>query len=194
MERNSKEGLILRHLRRRIGFSLQKAAALIGKSSGWLSEVENGCGTCRISEDEFNRLVDLLGGSGDRHQFKTWIAAQRNQELRSNRVFDGAVLKHIRVNEGISLKEAAAKLGISKSYLSRLENGACPVSIERRDEMMRAYGYAPSSFKNLSTDPVRSKAVPSRFKFEILLQNLSAEEADRIFQDVLAKHEESLKK
>jgi len=38
---------------------------------------------------------------------------------------------------------------------------------------MKAYGYSPSSFKNLSTDPVRSKAVPPLFKLKILLGGMS---------------------
>ena len=45
--------------------------------------------------------------------------------------------------------------------LSKLENGGRPVTLERRNQMMAAYGYHQSSFKNLSTDPVRSKRCAS---------------------------------
>ena len=49
---------------------------------------------------------------------------------------------------------------------------------------MKAYGYSPSSFKNLSTDPVRSKAVPLKFKLEILLGQLQEQEIEAVFRFV----------
>jgi hypothetical protein len=46
---------------------------------------------------------------------------------------------------------------------------------------MGAYGYSPSSFKNLSTDPVRSKVVPALFKLKILLGNMSEDQIEAVF-------------
>lgn len=184
-------GIILRTLRKRKDLSIQKAAKMIGKSPGWLCEVETGGGTCRLSPSEFDRIVDLLGGSKERAMFKTWIANFKNQQ-KISKVYDGAILKFIRLKKGFSLTTASAKLGLSKGYLSKLENGLMPISLDRRIEMMKAYGYSPSSFKNLSTDPVRSKAVPNSFKFEILLQNISSEAAEAIFSAALNNYQRQL--
>ncbi len=181
MESTYSYGVIVRILRRRAGLSLQKAAHNFGRSSGWLSEIETGSGTCRLTAAEFDEIVVLLGGAKDRPQFKTWIAAIKNQD-RTSKQFDGAVIKFIRIKKGISLAKASKLLTLSKGYLSKLENGLRPVTLEQRNHMMTAYGYNPSSFKNLSTDPVRSKAVPSRFKFEIMLRKFSPEQAEEFFQ------------
>jgi transcriptional regulator with XRE-family HTH domain len=187
MDQLENHGPLLRELRKRAGISLQNLAGKIGRSSGWLSEVENGIGTCRLSTREFDRIVDVLGFTKDRHLFKTWMAGLKNQE-RSSKVFDGAVLKFIRLKQGLNLTAAAKKAGVSPGYLCKVEKGTKPATLNVRNQLMIAYGYSPTSFKNLSTDPVRSKAVPSAFKFEILLQNISSEAAERIFQAALDDH------
>ena len=55
-------GLIIRHLRLLAGLSVRNTAEKINRSIGWLSEIENSCGTARLTEKEFNRITDLLGG------------------------------------------------------------------------------------------------------------------------------------
>lgn len=184
MDSSENYGIIIRHLRKRSGLSVQKTAKLLGKSAGWICEIENGVGTCRLRPTEFDRAVELLGGSKERHMFKTWIAGLKNQE-RASKVFDGAVLKFIRIKKGLSLTAAAQKVGISKGYLSKLETGLAAIRLERRNELMHAYGYSPSSFKNLSTDPVRSKAVPNSYKFEILRHQMTDAQAEEFFQPVI---------
>ena len=189
MDSSHNYGLIVRELRKRAGLSLQKAASLIGKSYSWMSEIENGVGTCRLTSSQFDRIVEALGGSNQRHMFKTWIAGQKNLE-RKNKEFDGAVLKFFRLRAGLTIATAAMRIGISKGFLSKLETGAAPISLERRNQVMIAYGFSPSSFKNYSTDPVRSKSVPSRLKFEILLRKISEEEAERLFQSSIANFQQ----
>lgn len=186
MDSLENHGIILRELRRRSEFSVQKAAQMIQKSTGWLSEVETGGGTCRLTSSEFERILKILGGTNFRPMFKTWIANHKNQE-KVSKVFDGAVLRYIRVKKGFSLTAAAKQMGFSKGYLSRLETGASPMTLKLRNKIMKVYGYSPSSFKNLSTDPVRSKVVPSKYKFDIFLRALSPEEAEIIFQTTLSQ-------
>jgi transcriptional regulator with XRE-family HTH domain len=186
MNSNENYGMIIRLLRRRCGLSIQNAAEKIGRSAGWLCEVENGAGTCRLTSEEFDRIVELLGGSGERYLFKTWVAGLRNQ-ARVSKIYDGAVLKYIRLKRGLSLTTAARLAGLSKGYLSKLETGGAEVKVERRNELMRVYGYSPSSFKNLSTDPARSAVVPDRFKFQILLQTVSMQNAEQIYQEAIQK-------
>jgi transcriptional regulator with XRE-family HTH domain len=179
-------GIIIRELRTRAGFSVQKTAKMIQKSAGWLSEIESGRGTCRLTSTDFEHVIGILKGTSYRPMFKTWIANHKNQE-KISKAFDGAVLKHIRSKKerGLTLTAAAKQVGISKGYLSRLEKGACPMTLKLRIKIMKAYGYNPSSFKNLSSDPVRSKAVPTKYKFDIFLRTLTSEEAEKLFQQVL---------
>ena len=83
-------GLIIRHLRRLEGLSLQMAATKIGKSIGWLSEVETASGVCRLTETEFNRIAEVLNGNGHRWTYpdsvdtKWWYNQNRVTERREN--------------------------------------------------------------------------------------------------------------
>ena len=53
-------GLIIRHLRLLAGLSVQLTAEKIGRSKGWISEIENNTGNCKLTESEFNRIVGAL--------------------------------------------------------------------------------------------------------------------------------------
>lgn len=56
-----------------------------------------------------------------------------------------------------------------------------------RNKVMTAYGYSPTSFKNLATDPVRSQAVPKEYKFRILKQPLDSDQLEEIYSQALSK-------
>jgi transcriptional regulator with XRE-family HTH domain len=174
-------GLIIQHLRTLAGLSVQQTAKKIGKSVGWLSEIENNSGRCRLTENEFNRIIELLDGTKHRAMFKTWIAGFKNRE-RLDKVFDGAVLKFVRLKKELSLSKASKLTSLSAAQLSKFENGLKPVSLELRNQIMAAYGYSPTSFKNFSTDPVRSKVVPIEFKLTILLNSLEDEQIEQVFR------------
>ena len=113
--------------------------------------------------------------------FKTWAATYKNRD-RTAKTYDGAVLRFIRLKKGFDLATASKLVGLSLSYLSKIETGAKPVTLEMRNQIMTGYGYSPSSFKNLSTDPVRSKAVPCILKLEILLHALQPQQIEAVFQ------------
>lgn len=168
-------GLILKQLRQINGYSLKTAAQMVGKSVGWFSEVENCRGLSRLQPEEFERIVKLFGGEKHRELFKTWVAVQRNKD-RTDRSLDGPVLKYIRERKELTLSQASKLVGLSKGYLTNIENGHKLIKLELRNRIMVAYGYSPSSFKNLSTDEKRSKAVPVRYKINSLLNQM--EEAD----------------
>ena len=176
-------GLIIRHLRLRANLSVRMFAERIEKSAGWISEIETGRGNSRLSEPEFNRIVEILDGGKHRQMFKIWVATYRNCESIDT-TFDGAVLKFIRTKRQLRLKDAATKTGFSVSTLSKIESGISKVTLELRNKIMVAYGYSPSSFKNLSTDPVRSKAVPLKFKLDILIRRLSEPEIESVYKYV----------
>jgi transcriptional regulator with XRE-family HTH domain len=173
-------GVIVKHLRHLNGLSVQQAAKKIGRSKGWLSEIENDSGRSRITEKEFSRIVVILEGVQHQAMFKTWVANFKNRE-RTDTTFDGAVLKFIRLKKNLSLNEASKLLGLSTSQISKLENGCKSISYELRNKIMIAYGYSPSSFKNLATDPHRSKVVPQYYKLEILLKKLNQSQIEEVF-------------
>ena len=176
-------GVIIQHLRALAGLSVQITAKKIGRSKGWLSEVENNHGNSRVTESEFNRIVDLLDGSKHRAMFKTWAATAKNRDQVA-KTFDGAVLKYIRLRKEITLAKASQLTGLSTAYLSKIETGVKSVTLEMRNKIMVGYGYSPSSFKNLSTDPMRSKAVPLKFKLDILLHSMPEKRVEQVFKFV----------
>lgn len=96
MDGNENYGLILKLLRQQMRLSVRDFSKKINRSIGWISEMENGCGTARITEQEFDALVALLGANGQRSQFKTWVANHKNAE-RVDRTFEGAILKFVRI-------------------------------------------------------------------------------------------------
>lgn len=187
MDSSENCGIILRQLRKLKGLSVQQTAQRIGKSTGWLWEVENGKGRCRLTTADFEKLILVLNGDSYRSMFRTWVANHKNNE-RVNKTFDGAVLKFIRLKKELTLLQASELSGLSCGYLSKLESGLKPVHLEKRNQLMKAYGYSPSSFKNLATDPVRSKAVPKQYKFKILSQFLSNEKLEEIYAMALSQN------
>ena len=179
-------GIIIRELRKLHGLNVRDAARRINRSIGWLSEIENGTGTARLTEPEFNRIVNTLDGRKHWPMFRTWVANYKNQE-RIDKTFDGAVLKHIRIKKGLSLQQGAELIGISRGYLCNLESGLKPMTISLRYKIMKSYGYNPTSFKNLATDPVRSKVVPLAYKFKILLRSLTPEQVESFYSQALSQ-------
>ena len=180
MSENLNYGVVIRHLRNMDGLSVQQFAEKIGKSRGWVSEVENRAGRCRISEEEMDRIVELLGASRHRPMFRTWVANHSNAE-RVDRDFEGAILKFVRTKKGLRLEDVAVEAGISTCYLSKIENGRKPPPLEVRNRVLVACGYSPGSFKNLSADPIRSKAVPAAYKLTILIKKLTDDQLAMLF-------------
>ena len=180
MEGNENYGLIVKMLRQRAELSVRDFAKSCGRSVGWLSEIENGRGLARIDRTEFDRLVELLKGDQDRAQFKTWIATYKNAQ-KVDRVFDGAILKHLRLKKRMRLSEVASRTQYSVSHLSRIEHGLAETTTDLRNEYMKACGYSPENFKNLTPGAIRSKAVPISFKLNILIRKLPENKVEELF-------------
>ncbi len=178
-------GLILKQLRNLNGYSLKTGAAKIGKSVGWLSEVENNRGLSQLRQAEFDRIVKIFNGDQHKELFKTWIAIEKTKD-KVDRTLDGAVLKYIRNRQSLSLEKAAGQIGISKQHLANLENGHRSVKLEMRNKIMIAYGYSPTSFRNLTSDEKRAKSVPVRYKINILLNQIGESQLHSVF-DFIAR-------
>lgn len=186
------QGVVLRKLRLLKGYSVKQASEKVGRGVGWISEIENGRGSSRLTPAEFERVVAVYDGEKYRKQFSLWIAnvhkANHGDELQTS--FDGAVLKYVRTKAGLSLTKAAKQLGLDKGNLSRIEHGIYPVSNDLRDRMMRLYGYSPTSFKNFASEDKRAKSVPVMFKLEILLNRMSDKAIDALFSSAVQIHQQ----
>jgi transcriptional regulator with XRE-family HTH domain len=181
MKDNLNCGVILRHLRKHCSLTLADCAEKIGRSKGWLSEIENGTGRCQISAEEFQRIVDALGAAALKPMFRTWAANNKKFE-RVDRSMEGAVLKYVRKKQKLRLVDVAAQVGLTAGQLSKVENGYLGPTVELRKKVLEVCGYNPASFKNLYADPERSKVVPYRYKLKILLRKLPEEKFEELFR------------
>ncbi len=174
-------GVILRQLRILNKLPIKEAAARIGKSAGWLSEIESSKGSARIHPQEFERIVAAYGGEAHRKQFGIWAARAHKPESASNEVsFGGAVLKYLRKKADMPLDAAAKEVGLSACYLSCIETGSKPLPPPLRDKLMRIYGYSPSSFKNFTTEDKRAKNIPVRYKLAVLLKRMDDPKIEKV--------------
>lgn len=107
-------GVILRQLRILNKLDMRAAAARIGRSAGWISEIENGKGESRLNPNEFERIIVAYDGERYRKQFSIWIAqARRHISKPRDTSYDGAILKYLRKKAQMSLGIAATQLGLS---------------------------------------------------------------------------------
>ena len=180
-------GVILRKLRELNKLTVKQAAQKTGRSAGWLSEIENGKGAARLTGTEFERLVEVYGGNLYRKQFGLWIAKSRMKVKPAEIEFSGSILKYLRNKVGFTLIEVARELKIAKSYLSMIENGIKPVSVELRNRLLKQYGYSPASFKNFRTEDKRAGNIPTRSKLDLLLRRINEEQVEDVFRFVLQK-------
>ena len=58
---------------------------------------------------------------------------------------DARTFRESRMQAGLSQQRAAAELGVSQSYLSMLENGQRPLSVDLAQKMVRVYKLSPVS-------------------------------------------------
>lgn len=175
-------GVILKKLRELKRLPIKEAAKHIGRSAGWLSEIENGKGEARIHSQEFDRIVGLYGGEPYRKQFTIWIAQAHKPAPGLREIqFTGPVLRYLREKAKLSLKKAAEQAKLSVCYLSYLETGVKPMSNDLRDKLMKIYGYSPASFKNFTTEDKRSKNIPTKYKLEVVLRCLTEVEIEKVF-------------
>jgi transcriptional regulator with XRE-family HTH domain len=175
-------GVVLRKLRELNQLPIKQAAKVVGRSAGWLSEIENDRGEARIGLEEFERIVAAYGGQKHRDKFKIWIAnAHKPEKANVALSFDGAILKYLREKADLSIEAAAASNRISSGYLSKLENGLKPVSMTMRNRLLQAYGYSPGSYRNFTSEDKRAKNIPTRYKLNILLTQMSEDLIEQVF-------------
>ena len=160
---------------------LTTAAILIGKSKGWLSEIESGKGLSTLKPQEYERIFELYKGDKYKTFFVRWIKQKKTNKKQTHGNLDGAIYKFLRSQKTkLSLESASKKLGISKSFLSRIENGHKLPKKELKEKILKLYGYRPSSWKNFKTKADRAKAIPTIYKINIILKNLPENDLRKI--------------
>lgn len=175
-------GVILRKLRELNQLTIKQAAQQIERSSGWISEIENGKGAARLKASEFEKIVEAYNGEEYRKQFGGWITRAKLQDQAPREVsFNGPILKYLRTKAKLTIEQAAKKAGLSKGHLSDMENGVKRLSDDLRDKLMRIYGYSPASFRNFTDADKRAKNIPTRYKLNLLLGKLNESEVEKVF-------------
>ena len=187
-------GVILQKLRTKNQLTLKQAAKVIGRSAGWLSEIENNRGAARIDVKEFDRIVSVYGGDKHRKYFNAWIATKGREKAKIPKIeIKGSILKHLRKKAQIPLSEVSKELNLSISYLSYLENGLRPLSNDLRDKLLNVYGYSPSSFKNFTTKDKRSQSIPVKYKLNSLISQLEDRSLNEIYEFAINQFSKEIK-
>ena len=175
-------GVVLRKLRERNNLKIKEAAELIGRSVGWLSGVENEAQACRLEEPEYQRILLLYNAKDHQKLIHACLSQSRKPDEDTVAiVYDGSILKYLRIKAGKSISAVAIEMGCAPSLLSQIENGKRTVGIEMRNHLLRTYGYSPESFKNFYSREKRALNVPARFHLEILLQHLTEQMTLAVF-------------
>lgn len=56
------------------------------------------------------------------------------------------ILKYMRINSGLSLRQAAARLNVTDTAISHIENGKMKLPYKRIEQMALSYGFSMNDF------------------------------------------------
>jgi len=174
-------GLRLRYLRKQAGFSQRQIASQVGIDFTYLSKIENGV-MPPPSEEVILKLSDVLNCDSDElltlagkipsdiaHILKNKKILQSLRLSKNNKVLNtdedfSQKLRELRENAGLSQSELAGKIGVSFTYLSKIENGVKPPPSEKvilklakalnynKDELISLAGKLPSDIAQVLKD------------------------------------------
>lgn len=114
--------------------------------------------------DEKNMSLSLI------KQLLSKDISYRQEEVVYDKEFYYAKLKKYREDEGYTLEEVSSAIGISSSYLSRIENGKTGVSFEILDKLAAFYGESTLRFFDIKNN--EDSEVIRKGKGKILLTGL----------------------
>ncbi|MFC1957925.1 helix-turn-helix domain-containing protein, partial [Chloroflexota bacterium] len=127
MNSNQEFGSTLRNLRTGAGFTLADLAERIGVDISYLSKIENGKAKppskdvivklAEVLSTDENKLLDLAEVLPDK--------VANNMKNKALSVF-GKRLRQLRIGAGLTQEQLADKVGISHTYLSKVESGNKP--------------------------------------------------------------------
>ena len=161
--------------------SLKKASILIGKSAGWLSQLENNKLEVKLDLDGLKFIAECYGLEGEMKRYFLWASGKNNKQAKQV-WYEGAIYKHMRLKSKFTLKQASQFLGVSKGQLANIEACRRSVSSNLKENMLAAYGFKKSSFQNYIHREERIKSIPVEFRIKLLMQNLKKEKLEQIFE------------
>jgi transcriptional regulator with XRE-family HTH domain len=82
------------------------------------------------------REIDRLNAAGIRRALRTTLPSSAH----ADRHLDGRLLRRLRAEHGLSLREASERSGLSISFLSALERGVSGASVATLQRLTAAYG------------------------------------------------------
>ena len=146
------ERVILKRLREINGLTIRQAAEQVGRSIGWLSEIETGSRKCALKVRDREKLMQLYKADKYKRQFGSWLTnAQKETNKQKAPSLDGAIYKYLRTEKAkMTLKKVALRLGVSLGYLSKIESNQRTPKKEMKEKMLKLYGYSVNSFRNFS--------------------------------------------
>jgi transcriptional regulator with XRE-family HTH domain len=77
---------------------------------------------------------------------------------------EGKILRHMRQKSGLSMRQAAARIGLSPAMISHVEIGRENLPKNRIGAMVQAYGYTIEQFREFMS----GKVVPTNLRDECL--------------------------
>ena len=95
------------------------------------------------------RQVDRLNAPGIRRVLRDGVGSAPHAERR----FDGRPLRRMRLDRGLSLREAGSRAGLSVSFVSALERGITGASVATLHRLTAAYGTTVSELFSAPGDP-----------------------------------------
>ena len=181
-----KQRVILKQLRIVNGYKIKEAATLVGRSAGWLSEIESHSGASTLRPKEYERIYHIYNGDRYKKQFGVWLRNSAQNVAKPKHNFDGAIYHFLRTYKAkVTQNQAAKMIGVSTGYLSKIENGEKRVNDSLKAKILAAYGYKVSSFRNFATADKRAKSVPTSYRLSILIRSLRESEIEALFEFAL---------
>ncbi|HET7011282.1 MAG TPA: helix-turn-helix transcriptional regulator [Anaerolineales bacterium] len=132
-------GALIRQARMTAGKSLKETAALIGTTSGVLSSYEKG--RRGISLPELELLAFYLGMPLRSLTSSSKAEARKKAEFNPavmvslRQHFIGAMLKTLRTEAGLSLRQLAKAVGLSSARLAAYEQGERPIPLAELEQL-----------------------------------------------------------
>jgi len=161
----SPEGLVLRTLRINKGMRVKDVAMRLAISETYLYQIENGHSRPPRGEQLFS-FLDLYGIKAKYYQELVRNVNEndlhRKGQCQKRKGHKGVVitpeclvLKSLREESGLSVREASVKLGYSgkAAYVSQIENGRVPFPVDQKlEKFLDLYDTKLSKYKSLVRD------------------------------------------
>lgn len=151
--RSGSPGSKLRKLRERKGIGLRQLAARVGISPSYLSNLERGK-FARPAENTLRMIARELDVNSNQ-----LIFVDPPYDSACGTGSFGAELRTVRERRGIALKELAANVGVSPSYLCNVERGKFPPPAEEKVRLIA---------RELDQDPDECLAKAGKVSSELL--------------------------